>query len=104
MALLVLAALRGDQALVSELTEATTRDAMSRGEGIGITVAEWANAMLNNGIGQLRQGDDHRAARRRTATDIGVSAWGTVELIEAAVRGTMMDTAARRPFPAWRDD
>ena len=29
------------------------------------------------------------------ATDIGVSAWGTVELIVAAVRGTMMDTAAR---------
>jgi hypothetical protein len=45
-----LAAFRADQAMVSELTEATTRDAMSRGEGVGITVAEWANAMLNNGI------------------------------------------------------
>ena len=63
---LVLAALRADQAYgVRTLTEATTRDAMSRGEGIGITVAEWANAMLNNGIVQLRQGDDHRAARCR---------------------------------------
>ena len=48
---LALAALRADEALVAELTEATTRDAMSRGEGIGITVAEWANAMLNNGTG-----------------------------------------------------
>jgi DNA-binding CsgD family transcriptional regulator len=91
---LALAALRADQAMVSELTEATTRDAMSRGEGIGITVAEWANAMLNNGIANY---DKARITARCTAehaTDIGVSAWGTVELIEAAVRGTMMDTAA----------
>jgi DNA-binding CsgD family transcriptional regulator len=89
-----LAALRADQATVSELTEATTRDAMSRGEGIGITVAEWANAMLNNGIANYHTAMITAQRAAEHATDIGVSAWGTVELIEAAVRSTMMDTAA----------
>ena len=89
-----LAALRADQAMVSELTEATTTDAMSRGEGIGITVAEWANAMLNNGIANYDKAMITAQRAAEHATDIGVSAWGTVELIEAAVRGTMRDTAA----------
>ncbi len=90
-----LAALRANQAMVSELTEATTTPgAMSRGEGIGITVAEWANAMLNNGIANYDKAMITAQRAAEHATDIGVSAWGTVELIEAAVRGTMMDTAA----------
>ena len=91
---LVLAALRADQAMVSELTEATTRDAMSRGEGIGITVAERANAMLNNGIANYEKAMITAQRAAEHATDIGESAWGAVELIEAAVRGTMMHTAA----------
>ena len=92
---LVLAALRADQAMVSELTEATTRDAMSRGEGIGITVAEWANAMLNNGTANYAKAMITAQRAAEHATDIGVSAWGTVELIVPAVRGNMMDTASR---------
>ena len=92
---LVLAALRGDQPLVSELTEAITRDAMSRGEGVGITVAEWANAMLNNSTANYAKAMITAQSAAGHDTDIGVSAWGTVELIIAAVRGTMMDTAAR---------
>ncbi len=88
-----LAAFRADQATVSELTKAATRDAMSRGEGVGITVAEWANAMLNNGIANYNEAMITAQRAAEHATDIGVSAWGTVELIEAAVRGTMMDTA-----------
>ena len=89
-----LAALRGDQATVSRLTEATTRDAVSRGEGIGITVAEWANAMLNNGIGNYGTAMTDAQGAAEGVTDIGVSAWAAVELIEAAVRGALMDTAA----------
>jgi DNA-binding CsgD family transcriptional regulator len=89
-----IAAFRADQATVSELTEATTRDAMSRGEGIGITVAEWANAMLNNGIANYDKAMITAQRAAEHATDIGVSPWGTVELIEAAVRGTMRETAA----------
>ena len=70
---------------------------MSRGEGIGITVAEWANAMLNNGTANYAKAMITAQRAAEHATDIGVSAWGTVELIVPAVRGNMMDTASRAP-------
>jgi DNA-binding CsgD family transcriptional regulator len=80
--------------MVSELTEATTTGAMSRGEGIGITVAEWANAMLNNGIANYAKAMITAQRAAEHATDIGVSAWSTIELIEAAARSGASDTAA----------
>jgi ATP/maltotriose-dependent transcriptional regulator MalT len=88
-----LAAFRGDQATLSALTEATTRDVTLRGEGIGITAANWANALLNNGIGRYQMAVS--AAQRATdhPADLGVSAWAAVELIEAAVRSGMTEIA-----------
>lgn len=89
-----LAAFRGRRAEASALIEATTRDVMRRGEGIGLTIAEWAQAVLNNGIGDYQTA---MAAAQRAAdhpADIGVSAWAAAELIEAAVRSGTMDTAA----------
>ena len=50
-----LAAFRGTEAEASALIEATTRDATLRGEGIGLSVAEWASAVLNNGLGRYQQ-------------------------------------------------
>ena len=89
-----LAALRGDQVTVSELSAATTRDAISRGEGVGLTVAEWAEGVLNNGVGNY---DKAMTAAQRAAehpTDVGVSAWAAIELIEAAARSGVTDVAA----------
>jgi DNA-binding CsgD family transcriptional regulator len=91
---LLLAAYRGDQAEVSALIDATTEDVMRRGEGIGLTVAEWADAVLNNGIGDYKTA---MAAARRAAehpTDLGASPFCWVELVEAAVRCGETDTAA----------
>lgn len=88
-----LAAFRGRRAEASALIEATTRDVMRRGEGIGLTIAEWAQALLNNGIGDYQTA---MAAAQRAAdhpADIGVSGWATVELVEAAVRSGMTDAA-----------
>jgi hypothetical protein len=45
-----LAALRGRQAEVSALIEATANDVTLRGEGIAMSVADWANALLPNGL------------------------------------------------------
>ena len=47
-----LAALQGRQAAVSALIEATVGDVAERGEGIAMSVAEWANALLHNGLGR----------------------------------------------------
>jgi DNA-binding CsgD family transcriptional regulator len=77
-----LAALRGDEARTSVLIEATIEHVTQRGQGIGITFAQWANATLNNGLGR------HQAALAiPTATeDPDSSFWPAVELIEAAAR------------------
>jgi DNA-binding CsgD family transcriptional regulator len=91
---LALAAFRGRQGEAAALIEATTKDVIRRGEGVGLTIAEWADAVLNNGIGDYRMA---MAAAQRAAdhpADIGVSNWATVELIEAASRTGMTDAVA----------
>jgi DNA-binding CsgD family transcriptional regulator len=93
-AALGLAALRGSEAEVSALVEATLRDVSLRGEGIGITVLEWANAVLGNGLGQY-----HKAlvAAQRAAEnpwELAFSTWALVELVEAAARSGATETAA----------
>ncbi|MCX0269194.1 AAA family ATPase [Nocardia zapadnayensis] len=90
-----LAALRGDEAGAAVLIDATIKDVTRRGEGIGLTFAEWANAALNNGLGHYDKAV--AAARRATAddTDLASLCWSLVELIEAAARCGMTETASR---------
>jgi DNA-binding CsgD family transcriptional regulator/tetratricopeptide (TPR) repeat protein len=89
-----LAALRGDEAGTLALLDATKDDVTRRGEGAGITFAEWADAVLNNGLG--RYPDALAAARRATSyeADLGSMIWPSVELIEAAARSGVTETAA----------
>jgi DNA-binding CsgD family transcriptional regulator len=89
-----LAALRGRQAEAAALIDATTREMNVRGEGIGIAVAEWANAVLNNGLGSYEKA--MQAAQRATACSVEMvtPSWATAELVEAAVRSGHNDVAA----------
>ena len=59
-----LAAFRGDTAGTSVLLDAIREDVTQRGEGVGITFAEWANTLLNNGLGRYRTAE--AAAQRAT--------------------------------------
>ncbi len=81
-----LAALRGRQAEAAGLIDAAIREASLRGEGIGIVLAEWTNAVLNNGLGSYEQA--MQAAQRATAQSVEmvVRGWAAAELVEAAVR------------------
>lgn len=89
-----LAAFRGNQVEASALIERTTTDIMERGEGVGLTVAEWAKAVLGNGNGDYKTALTAAQSAAQHHTDIGVSAWAAVELIEAAMRSDMTETAA----------
>jgi DNA-binding CsgD family transcriptional regulator len=82
---LALAAWRGREAEVSELAEMTTKEVLERGEGLGLSAAQWAIAMLSNGLGRYA---DALAAAERAGNyqDIGFSDWSLAELILAAVR------------------
>jgi ATP/maltotriose-dependent transcriptional regulator MalT len=87
-----LAAFRGSRAEAEAMIESTTNDVIRRGEGIWLSVAEYSQAVLDNGIGH------HDAAlppARKAAeqNDMALSAWATIELVEAAVRSGAMDTA-----------
>ncbi|AKS36229.1 LuxR family transcriptional regulator [Mycolicibacterium goodii] len=80
------AALRGQRDRASALIESTVAEVTARGEGNGLTVARWAEAVLHNG-----HGDYHKAlvAAQQAAhfpPELGASNWSLPELIEAAAR------------------
>jgi DNA-binding CsgD family transcriptional regulator len=82
---LVVAAWRGREAEALELIEAGIAHATARGEGRGISLAEYAAAVLHNAHGRY---DIALAAARRACEheDLGLFAWGLTELLEAAAR------------------
>jgi DNA-binding CsgD family transcriptional regulator len=82
---LVLAAWRGREAEALELIEASREDAAARGEGRAITLAEYATAVLYNGLANYEAA---LAAARRASEhdDLGLFAWALIELVEAATR------------------
>jgi DNA-binding CsgD family transcriptional regulator len=91
---LLLAAWRGDAPAAAELTEDMVQGARDRGEGAALTVAEYARAVLCNGLGDYRLAAE--AAERASATDeLVISPWALYELVEAAVRSHQPDLAAR---------
>jgi DNA-binding CsgD family transcriptional regulator len=87
-----LAAWRGSEAAASELIEANIKGVMDRGEGQGLALIDWTNAVLYNGLGRH---DAALAAAQRAAEHPGELpfAWGLVELIEAATRSGKAERA-----------
>jgi hypothetical protein len=83
---LFLAGRRGREAEATPLIEATVNEALDRGEGYAVSAAEWARALLYNGL--ERHEDALGAAERASAhpEDLWFHNFGLVELIEAAVR------------------
>jgi AAA ATPase domain len=63
---LALAAFRGREPDASRLIETSTRDFVSRGEGMGLTLAQWARAALHNGLARY---EDALAAAEQAAED-----------------------------------
>jgi DNA-binding CsgD family transcriptional regulator len=85
-AALRLRSLQGREAEASALIEATIQQATAGGAGLAVRVAQWAAAVLYNGLARYDQAVS--AARRVTANDIDPyqSMWALPELVEAAVR------------------
>jgi DNA-binding CsgD family transcriptional regulator len=90
---MVLAGWRGDPAEALRMIRANVQDATARGEGRVIALAEYATAVLHNGLGRYE--DALAAAQRGCAyDDIGLCGWSLVELVEAASRTGKPDVAA----------
>jgi DNA-binding CsgD family transcriptional regulator len=89
---LALAAWRGEEAQATQLIEAATSDAMLRGEGRAIAMAEHATAVLYNGLGRYEAA--LAAAKRACAhDDEGLYGWSLPELVEGAARSAEPDVA-----------
>ena len=91
---LLLLAWQGREPEASAVIEATTREAEARGEGLGLTVIQWATAVLCNALGRY---DEALAAARQAwehPHELGVATRVLPELIEAAVRSGRPELAA----------
>ncbi len=83
---LTVAAWRGQVAETSELIEITLREAVARGEGVGVAISEYAHAVLCNSMGRY---DEALLAAQRACEDpqeMVAHNWGLTELIESATR------------------
>jgi DNA-binding CsgD family transcriptional regulator len=90
---LLLAAWRGDAPTVAELAEVMVQGASARGEGAALTYAEYAKALLYNGLGEYGLADE--AGRGASVADeIVISPWALYELVEAAARSGQAERAA----------
>jgi len=87
LAVLSLLARQGREAEASALIAETIEQAGAVGQGIAVTNAHWAAAILYNGLGRY----DEAASAARQATsypfELYDSMWALPELVEAAVRG-----------------
>ena len=95
----MIAAWQGDRDVAAELIETTTKEVLARGEGLGVTIGQWAGAVLHNGLGQheraraaAEQASEDSPQRRRAVQ--GISNWALVELVEAAARTGDAERAA----------
>jgi DNA-binding CsgD family transcriptional regulator len=88
-----LAAFRG-RPNATVLIDDSRNDVARRGEGIGLAVLDWAQAVLYNGLGRYEEA--RTAALRATELphNLSSSNWGMAELVEAAARSGSPDLAA----------
>ena len=90
---IALAGFRGREVEVAQLDEATTRDAVARGDGPWVALLHWSTAVLCNGLGRY---DEALAAAQLGAAyppDLYVSSWALSELVEAAARCGQLEAA-----------
>ncbi|MEU9384562.1 LuxR C-terminal-related transcriptional regulator [Streptomyces sp. NPDC048279] len=82
---LLLAAWRGQASPALDLIGTTIEEVRARGEGRALGLAEYATALLYNGLGRY---DDALAAATRACQyeDLGYFGWSLAELVEAAAR------------------
>jgi hypothetical protein len=85
--------LRGRELDAQELIDANAKEFASRGEGMGLTVTQWAAAVLYNGLARYHDAFSAAAAALEDADDLGFWPLATVEFVEAASRSGRADAA-----------
>ncbi len=81
-----LLAYRGHEDEFTSLVRAATDDFLARGEGLGLTAANWLTALLNNGLGRYDEAFAAAAEAVRIPGEIWFATFALAELVEAACR------------------
>jgi len=89
----VLAGWGGRSADTTAMVEASLKGVMRRGEGMGLTVIQWASAVLYNAAGEYGKALTAAELASRYPEEFGLASWGLPELIEAAVRSASAERA-----------
>ena len=76
----------GDEADASARLDATLEAVRGRGEGIGVTIAHWAGAVLYNGLGRYQEALASARVASEYPADLRFAVRSHAELIEAASR------------------
>ncbi|WP_329529245.1 AAA family ATPase [Streptomyces sp. NBC_01462] len=92
--IMVFGAWQGREEHTLPLIEATLSEVVARGEGIGTTVTQWANALLFNGLGRHEDALAPARAAGEYPRELAAANWGLVELIESAAGCGATDLAA----------
>ena len=84
---LALVAVRGREREARALIDATISGFAPRGQGLGVTLSHWANAVLCNGLGHYEEAlTAAQAAARHPRQELCSPHWSLAELVEAAAR------------------
>jgi DNA-binding CsgD family transcriptional regulator len=98
-AAVALSAFRGRETEAFEEIDAGTKDATLRGEGEGLSLIQWATALICNGLGRYEQALAAAEEASRDSHLLWFANWAIAELVEAATRSGMPrragDTLAR---------
>jgi DNA-binding CsgD family transcriptional regulator len=86
LAALKVAAFRGDEAEAMSLFSEVRQDLIERGEGVGLSIAECAIAVLYNGLAQYERAFVSASQALEHPNELWFLPWAAVELIEAASR------------------
>jgi DNA-binding CsgD family transcriptional regulator/tetratricopeptide (TPR) repeat protein len=91
---LLVAAWQGHEDEVSKVTTAILDEVVPRGEGLGVTITQWAQALVFNGVGRYQEAVAAALQASEHPEDLGFSNWGLFELVAAAAHSGMTDVAA----------
>jgi DNA-binding CsgD family transcriptional regulator len=91
---MLLAAYQGRDEEASSRIATMTEDSMNRREGLGVDLARWAAAILNNGAGRYEEALETASPSNKDMPGVLVATWMLAERIEAATRCGEIEDAA----------
>jgi hypothetical protein len=89
-----LSAMRGDASRAEPQMNRLLDEIAMRGEGVGLNMVSWFQAMLYNGVGRFADAMSAAQVAAAAPLELGPPKWALGELIEAAVHSGSADAAA----------